>query len=150
MGFDTVRRLIENDRFAADAGVKLLDLAEGYAKVSVDITPRHHNGVGIAQGGAIFTLADLAFAAAVNSHGIVTVAINASITFVKSVSSGIIYAEAREISTSAKLASCTVHVTDSQGVLLAVFQGLAYRKKELVADMAEGLESFPLSRQNPV
>lgn len=139
MGFDTVRRLIENDRFAADAGVKLLDIDEGYAKVSADITPRHCNGVGMAQGGAIFTLADLAFAAAVNSHGAVAVAINVSITFVKSVSSGTIYAEAREISTSAKLASCTVHVTDGQGALLAVFQGLAYRKKELVEDVVKGL-----------
>ncbi len=66
-----------------------------------------------------------------------SVAINVSITFIKSVSSGTIYAEAREVSTSAKLASCTVHVTDSQGTLLVVFQGLAYRKKELVADMVK-------------
>jgi acyl-CoA thioesterase len=137
MAFEEVRRLIENDRFAADAGVKLLELSEGYAKVSADITPRHFNGVGIAQGGALFTIADLAFAAAVNSHGTVSVAINVSITFIKSVSSGTIYAEARENSTSAKLASCTVQVTDSQGTLLAVFQGLAYRKKELVADMVK-------------
>jgi acyl-CoA thioesterase len=142
LAFEEARTLIENDRFAADAGVKLLDISEGYARVSVDISPRHFNGVGIAQGGAIFTLADLAFAAAVNSHGIVTVAINVSITFMKSVSSGTIYAEAREISTSAKLASCTVRVTDSQGTLLAVFQGLAYRKKELVADVVKGLESW--------
>jgi acyl-CoA thioesterase len=137
MEFDAVRRLIENDRFAADAGVKLLAIEEGYAKVSVDITPRHFNGVGMAQGGAIFTLADLAFAAAVNSHGIVTVAINVSITFVKSVSSGTIYAEARELSQSARLASCTVQVTDGEGTLLAIFQGLAYRKKDLVVDIVK-------------
>jgi acyl-CoA thioesterase len=91
--------------------------------------------VGTAQGGAIFTLADFVFAAAVNSHGTVAVAINVSISFVKAVTNGTIIAEAREIAQGPKLASCTVHVTDEQGALVAVFQGLAYRKKDLIADV---------------
>ena len=126
---------MENDRFAVESGVKLLEVVEGYAKVSLDVTPHHLNGVGVVQGGAIFTLADLAFAAAVNSHGTVAVAINVSITFIKAVTGGTIFAEAREISQSARLASCLVQVTDAGGALVATFQGLAYRKKELVADV---------------
>ena len=128
-----------NDRFAALAGVKLLDVSEGYAKVSLDLEKRHLNGVGVAQGGAIFTLADFAFAAAVNSHEAVAVAINVSITFLKAATGGTIYAEAREISRSQKLASCSIQVTDAEGGLVATFQGLAYRKKELVADVVKRL-----------
>jgi acyl-CoA thioesterase len=138
MNYDAVRRLMENDRFAAHSGVKVLEISEGYAKVSLEVESRHCNGVGVVQGGAIFTLADLAFAAAVNSHGNVAVAINVSISFLKGTSSGTLFAEAREISKSARLASCSVDVTDQTGALVAVFQGMAYRKKDLVTDMLQG------------
>jgi acyl-CoA thioesterase len=122
------------DRFAQETGIKLLEVREGYARASMEVLPLHYNGVGTAQGGAIFTLADLAFAAAVNSHGTVAVAINASITFIKAVTKGTIFAEGREIAQNPKLASCTVQVTDEQGTLVAVFQGLAYRKKETTGE----------------
>ena len=122
------------DRFAQETGIKLLEVREGYARASMEILQRHCNGVGTAQGGAIFTLADLVFAATVNSHGTVAVAINVSITFIKAVTKGTIFAEGREIAQNPKLASCTVHVTDEQGSLVAVFQGLAYRKKETIGE----------------
>jgi acyl-CoA thioesterase len=60
----------------------------------------------------------------------VTVAINGSITFMKAVSTGVLYAEAREIAKNFKLGSYTVEVRDDQGELVAQFQGVAYRKKD--------------------
>jgi acyl-CoA thioesterase len=137
---ETVRRLLENDRFAREAGIRLLEIREGYARASLEILPRHFNGVGTAQGGAIFTLADLVFAAAVNSHGTVAVAINVSISFVKAVTGGTIFAEGREVARNTKLASCTVHVTDEQGGLVAVFQGMAYRKKDIISEVLKSKE----------
>ena len=134
METEKMRRLMQQDRFATEAGIRLLEVSEGYARASMEITPHHFNGVGTVQGGAIFTLADFAFAAAVNSHGTVAVAINVSISFIKAATSGTLSAEAREIAANPKLASCTVHVTDAEGALVAVFQGMAYRKKELVDD----------------
>ena len=62
----------KKDRFAANAGAELLEIKEGYGRARMLITPEHLNGGGVCQGGAIFTLADLAFAAAVNSHGVLT------------------------------------------------------------------------------
>jgi len=82
------------------------------------------------QGGAVFTLADFAFAAAANAHGTVAVAINVSITFMKAVSTGLLRAEAREVALNPKLGTYTVDVKDERGDLVAVFQGLAYRKKD--------------------
>ena len=94
--------------------------------------PHHWNAVNIAQGGALFTLADFAFAAASNSHGTIAVAINVSISYLKGVSSGTLWAEAREISKSFKIGSYTVEIKDEQGEMVALFQGMVYRKQEPV------------------
>jgi acyl-coenzyme A thioesterase PaaI-like protein len=39
MEFETVRRLMENDRFAQESGIRLLDVREGYAKASMEVVP---------------------------------------------------------------------------------------------------------------
>jgi acyl-CoA thioesterase len=88
------------------------------------------NGLGTVHGGAIFTLADFAFAAACNSHGTVAVALNVSITFMKAATTGTLWADAREVSKNFKVGSYAVEVKDDQGELVAQFQGLAYRKKD--------------------
>ena len=53
----TLSELLQNDRFAREAGVELLDIRPGYAKARMEVTPRHLNAAGVCQGGAIFTLA---------------------------------------------------------------------------------------------
>ena len=63
---------LQGDKFAINAGVELLEVGNGYAKARMEIKPAHLNGGGVCQGGAIFTLADLAFAAASNSHAQLT------------------------------------------------------------------------------
>ena len=100
------------------------------------ITPEHLNGLGIVHGGAIFTLADFTFAAASNSRGNVAVAINANISYMKSASSGILFADAKEISINHKLGTYTIDVTNEAGELIAVFQGMVYRKKEKLDQLA--------------
>ncbi len=125
-----VRSLLERDRFAAGAGITLLEVGKGFARARMEITPRHLNGVDIVQGGAVFTLADFAFAAASNSHGLVAVAIDVSISFVKAVSGGALVAEAREEAVKGRISSCLVRVTDGDGELVALFKGTAYRKRE--------------------
>jgi acyl-CoA thioesterase len=92
------------------------------------IGDRHKNSHGTVHGGAIFTLADTAFALASNSHGVPAAAINAHISYVKSASSGTLYAEADEFSVSPKIATYTVTVTDDKGEKIAIFQGMVYRK----------------------
>jgi acyl-CoA thioesterase len=117
------------DRFAALAGVTLLEVGEGTARARMEVGPSHLNGADTAQGGAIFTLADLAFAAASNSHGPVALAIDVSISFVKGVARGALLAEAREEAMTERLSTCVVRVTDEAGDLVALFKGTAYRKK---------------------
>lgn len=125
-----IREFFKNDRFAEHSGIELLDIGEGWAKAKMPICDCHRNGVNIVHGGAIFTLADLAFAAASNSHGTVAVAINASIWFVKAAKEGTLYAEAKEVSRNPKLAVYSIEVTDDGGELIAKFEGMVYRKKD--------------------
>lgn len=91
-----VTEFLAKDRFAANAGVRLIEVRFGFARAVMPIGPDQLNAAGSAQGGAIFTLADLAFAAAANSHGTLAVTVDASISFVRGASSGELIAEARE------------------------------------------------------
>ena len=127
---EDIKRCLKNDRFAERTNVELLTVSPGYATAKMVLHPHHLNGLGSVQGGAIFTLADYAFAAAANSHGTVAVAINVSITFMKAAATGTLFAEAREVSKNFKIGSYVVEVKDDQGDLVATFQGLAYRKKD--------------------
>ena len=128
----SIHRFFENDRFAERANIELVSVSPGHARAKMTLHPHHLNGYGTVQGGAIFTLADFAFAVASNSHGTVAVAINVSITFMKAGTTGTLWAEARELSRNLKLGSYTVEVQDDTGELVALFQGLVYRKSEKI------------------
>ncbi|MBN1436322.1 MAG: hotdog fold thioesterase [Sedimentisphaerales bacterium] len=125
---------LQRDRFAKAAGIDILEIKPGYAKCSLEVKDQHLNGVNIVQGGAIFTLADLAFAAASNSHGTVAVAVEISITYMKAVAKGTLYAEAREVAVNPKLGTYIIEVTDDAGDVVSSFQGLAYRKKNPISE----------------
>lgn len=127
----------QRDRFAAYCGVELVQVEPGRAVARMVLDQKHLNGVNTAHGGAIFTLADLAFAAACNSHGTVAVAINASISYMKAATTGTLTATAEETACNPRLGTYTIRITDESGDLVAVFQGMAYRKKEQLLDLAD-------------
>ena len=120
------------DKFARHAGIELVDVGPGWAKASMKIEPFHFNAAGTVHGGAIFTLADFAFAVASNSHGTLAMGINTSVNFVKAATMGTLHAEAMEQSKGSKLASYSVMITDDAGDVVAIFQGMVYRKKESI------------------
>ena len=126
---DNIRKFFKKDRFAAYNDITLLEIRPGYAKAELKISDKHLNGVDITHGGAIFTLADLAFAVASNSHGTVAVGVSASISYLKATRKGTLTAEAREVALNPKLATYNVEVRDDSSDLVAIFQGTVYRKK---------------------
>ena len=120
---------IKNDKFADYVGIELLEVSEGKARARMKIEKHHLNGVNTVHGAAIFALADLVFAVASNSHGTIAMGINVSISYLKAISEGVLFAEAKEVSKNPKLGSYDVMVSDDQNNLVAVFQGMVYRKK---------------------
>ncbi len=127
---ESIKHHFENDRFAASSGMRLVELRPGFAKTSLQVEDRHLNSLGIVHGGAIFTLADFTFGAAVMTGGKVAPAISTNLSFLKATRSGTLFAEATEISRSRKLSVCAVRVTNDAGELVALFQGTAYIKDE--------------------
>ena len=129
---ENIKELFKKDKFAKHNAIELLEVTKGSAKAKMEINENHLNGIGTVHGGAIFTLADFAFGVAANSHGNVTVAINVNISFMKAAHQGTLIAEAREISLNPKISTYTVDILDSDGDLIAIFQGMAYRKRDKI------------------
>lgn len=124
-------RLNNEDRFAKSIGAQLVEVREGYARARLTITELHLNGAGVCQGGVIYTLADLAFAAVANCHGILSLGISNTITFIKSAQLGeTINAECIEQVNHHRLPYCDIKVSNEQGETLAIMTGLAYRMKK--------------------
>ncbi|MFH0789276.1 MAG: hotdog fold thioesterase [Pseudomonadota bacterium] len=120
---------VDQEPFANKFRLKLVDLREGYSKVTMTFTPDMENIFAMAHGGAIFALADEAFQTACNAYGTMAVALNMNITYVSSPASGSkLTAEAKEFSRTSKTANYDIKVTDEQGNLIASCQALAFRK----------------------
>lgn len=127
----TLKELLNSgDRFARNNGMQLTEVREGYAKAEMTVEERHLNGGGVCQGGALFTLADLAFAAVTNSHGLLTLGVQNSVTYVRSAQLGDhLIAEATETVNHQKLPYCEMRVMNQDGDIICIVTGMAYRKK---------------------
>ena len=126
----SIQAFFRKDLFAGFVGIELIEAGEGRARARLTISDHHRNGLGLVHGGAIFTLADLAFAAAVNSRGRAAVAIHCSISYLKAAAGDVLFAEAEEVSCGPKIAAYTIRITDDSGEMISLFEGMAYRKGE--------------------
>jgi len=75
------------DVFAEGNGMSVDEVTDDVAITSMTVEKRHLNGVGVCQGGALFTLADLAMAAVTNQSGM-SVSTDANIRFISAAKEG--------------------------------------------------------------
>ena len=123
--------LNKGDVFAKNSGARLVEVREGYAIAEMTVTEEHLNAGGVCQGGALFTLADLAFAAISNSRGKLTFGLENTITFLRSAVVGdVLTAEATETLNHHKIPYCEIKVRNQNGDLVCVMTGIAYRKEK--------------------
>jgi acyl-CoA thioesterase len=120
---ESVQRMLDDDLASRSLGMRLIDAGEGHATVRMTVTDTMVNGHALAHGGYVFLLADTAFACACNSHGPVTVAAGADITFVTSAHLGDeLEARAEERVTYGRSGIYDVTVTRA-GEVVAEFRG---------------------------
>ena len=81
-GPNAAQTMFDTDEASRALGIELVEVGQGSAVCRMRITDAMVNGHGIAHGGYVFLLADTTFACACNSHGPVTVAAGAEISFV--------------------------------------------------------------------
>ena len=116
---DEVRERFSHDRFATVNGAVIEEIAEGYAKCSMQISDNHNNALGAVMGGAIFTLADFTFAVATNWQENPVVSLDASITFLGKAKGNTLIAEAKKIRAGRRTCCYMVEITDELGSQIA-------------------------------
>ncbi len=135
-GRDVIEKVLERvrrDPYARMLGIEVLEVREGYAKASLTVGEDMLNFHGVAHGGLIASLADVAFAAASNSHNKKAMALTLSISYRRPVKAGeALVAEAIEESLGERTALYRIVVKNSRGDLVASCQGLVYRMDEAV------------------
>lgn len=129
-----VDHMMLHDKFSQWLGIEILDIQDGYSKITMTVREEMINGFGIAHGGIAFSLADSAFAFACNSDGKITVALDTSISFPKATKvNDILIAEAKRISITRSTGLYLVEVKNDQNELIALFKGTCYKtKKDLI------------------
>ena len=119
--------MYNKDAFSQWLGINLIQIEQGYAKVSITVRPEMTNGFGIAHGGITYSLADSAFAFASNSWGEQAVSVETSISHTRPVQiDDVLTAETSMQNKSKRLAIYNVKVTNQEDKVVALFKGTVF------------------------
>ena len=124
---EEAREYFKGERFATGAGMVIDELTDDHAICSVVLNDSHKNALGGVMGGAIFTLADFAFAALVNHIHRPTVAQQISINYLNSPKGKEMFAKAVIKKDGRSTAVINVDVYDETGRDIAQFVGTGFK-----------------------
>lgn len=116
---EQIQKVFANDRFATENGAVIEEVGEGYAKCWLEIQPNHLNAAGTVMGGAIFTLADFAFAVASNWNKPLHVSTTSQITYLGTAKGRRLIAKAHKVKEGRSTCYYLVDVTDELGNAVA-------------------------------
>ena len=129
MDIEEAREFFSHDRFATENGITLEERDERHAVASLALAERHRNAHGGVMGGAIFTLADFAFAALTNDRERVTVAQQVSVNYLAAAKGAKLVARATYRKDGRNSCVVNVDVTDDAGRDIAQFVGTGFKLK---------------------
>ncbi|HEX3178822.1 MAG TPA: PaaI family thioesterase [Methylomirabilota bacterium] len=119
---------IRQEPWARALGIEYVDVRRGYCRLRLPLQPHMVNFQGYPHGGVIFSLADVAFGAACNSHGEDAVALSVTINFLAAVTPDVtLVAEAREVKQGRRAGFYDVSVSTEDGRLVAGAHCIAHR-----------------------
>ena len=121
---EETRAFFEKDRFAIHSGITIDEVAEGYARCSMEIKEHHKNANDVVMGGAVFTLADLCFGAASDGKA---VSMTSEISFLHPAKGKRLCAEARMIKDGRSSVFYEVRVSDDEGRIVAFVTMTGFR-----------------------
>ena len=123
-----VGAMVASDAFSRWLGIEVLEIAPRRSTCRLTVREEMVNGFGVTHGGIAFSLADSAFAFACNTHGMVTVSIENSITYPARVVVGdVLTAVAQEDAASGKLSYYSAEVRNQRDEIVALFRGTAFK-----------------------
>ena len=124
---EEAREYFRGDRFAMAAGIQLDELTDEYSEASMTLGDIHLNANGGIMGGAIFTLADFAFAALSNNIHKPTVAQQVSVNYLGAPKGTRLIARAAVKKDGSRTTVINVDVTDDTGRAIAQFIGSGFK-----------------------
>ncbi len=101
-------------------GIKIVKISNGYAECRVELSPESNNSQGIAHGGLIFALADVAAGYAADDDDRECVTSNSNINFLRPAMGSYLKAVAKPIKAGRKMSVVECSVTDERGKLIAI------------------------------
>ncbi|MDR1242260.1 MAG: PaaI family thioesterase [Deltaproteobacteria bacterium] len=108
--------------------IEALECAAGYGKARMPLEENQINGLGMAHGGALFTLADIAMVLAVVGNGSHCVTLSSHVSYLNPAKNGPVVAEAVLISESAKIVHVEVNIKDAENAPVCRCNFIAYKK----------------------
>ncbi len=123
-----VTQMMKDDLFSQWLGISVIEITEGYSKITMTVRQEMMNGLGIVHGGICFSLADSAFAFACNNRNNLSVALDTSINFTKPVHVGdVLVAEAKELHNGRSTGLYHITITNQHNHIVALFKGTCFR-----------------------
>ncbi len=123
-----LRRRLESDPWARTLGIEFLDVRRGHCRLRLQLRSHMVNFQGYPHGGVIFSLADVAFGAACNSHGEDAVALSVTINYLAAVTSeAVLVAEAHEVKQERRAGFYQMSVATEDGRAVARAHAVAHR-----------------------
>lgn len=121
---EVAESMYSRDRASHWLGLKIVDVREGYAQMTMEVQPHMANGHDLGHGGLTFALADSTFAFACNSYNINAVAAACSIEFLAPTRVGdVLTATAQEQALAGRNGIYDVRVTNQRNEVVALFRG---------------------------
>jgi acyl-CoA thioesterase len=116
-------------------GIEPLECKAGYSKVKMPLADNQVNGLGIAHGGALFTLADMAMVLTIIGGGNICVTLNSNVSYLNPAKAGPLMAEAFLTSESKKIAHIEVNIKDAEETLVCRCSFIAYKKPAVIPEL---------------
>lgn len=124
--------MMENDAFSKWLGIEVLEVREGFCKLSMTVRSEMLNGFDIMHGGISYSLADTAAAFAANSSGRVAVTIETLMHYPSSAKEGDrLIATAKNLRTTDKTAVYDITVKNQSGTDIGIMRGTVYITSKL-------------------
>ncbi|RYY44286.1 MAG: hydroxyphenylacetyl-CoA thioesterase PaaI [Chitinophagaceae bacterium] len=130
-----VDKMMRDDLFSQWLGISVLEIREGYSRITMTVRPEMINGFGIVHGGVAFSMADSCFAFACNNRNVLSVALDTSINFTKPVHVGdVLIAEAKELHNGKSTGLYHITITNQHNHIVALFKGTCFRTNKTLIE----------------
>ena len=128
---EQLREFFSHDRYATETtGIEILEAADGYAKVGLEVREGHMNAGNRVMGAVYYTMADFAFAVASNPDAgdvPMTFTLSSQINFLTAAKGRYLTAEARAVRKGRRTSFYAAEIRDELGTLIATVSSNGFR-----------------------